>query len=1285
MRDGLASAVMRRLPHLNDGYAGTRLVKRRRADQSSFKAVFGLTLMMRSKLFLIILLLAAAPLAAEKQWVTRQAARAVIGQPYPTRQDPTSSQHRLGSAAGLAVAGGRLFVADGNRIGATPVNNRVLIFNNVLSMLPEATDEIAQNGTSCPLCGGSADVVLGQPDFTTFDKGLENGMQAAAGVHSDGSVLAVADANNNRVLLWLSIPTTNHTPPDVVLGREDGKPETSAMGMRGPQGVWVAEGKLFVADTQNSRVLIWNSIPTQSGTAPSVVVGQPDFDTRPPADATFFDLEPDANTLFDPAAVTVNNGRMFITDLGANRVLIFFSIPTSNQFPADVVVGQPDFTERLANNRRALCEPLMEGQDDGRNTPDDNPFPPPIDRGDGIDEDGDGIPDLEENRVGLDPMNAADADLDLDGDGLTNLEEFEKGTAINLPDTDFDGIGDAEDDFNDLDFPARCEKTLNFPRFALSDGQRLYISDSGNDRILIFDEIPQENAAAADIVIGQPDFIALTDSLDPGNLRSPISMAWDDATDSLYVADPFSRRILVFSPGEDRIDIDGIVNGAAFAIFAQGDVTWTGATEEGEGNDEGETGQLARLIIAGKNYETRTEVGKANVLRDYFMEQVNNDPLSLVNATPFTGEGFPAVGSIRFGGSVRGGDLLKLIINGRVYELVSVEGDEAFNVIDRYLFMFNQNPDPEVIVTRDPGETALMRITAREVGVDGNLITIAFEAPEDGPLTVDVFDETLINGDEGFGLQLTARTPGRPGNAVTIAATMGGAGMRVNTSGGRITGGSDARFLPPGTLSAMFGEDFSDGEFVAESPDGSLPMELGGVQVYANGIACGLYSVSPTQINFQMPFEIEGEGVFTYIRRTLADGSVIASVPRGNNVPRAAPGLFGLAGPEPRPAVAVHAAGPATGRVAISLPQGGLDTDDDGNTIDGVSTVTITVRDRSYEYTTQVGDTLQEVRDSLVAVINDAQDPEVTAAAIVAGFFSARATVEFGGTPTVGDVVTITIGGRPYSYTAVEGDTAISIRNILVNEINSGRGDPEVTARRLLNFGLIELQVVARELGENTNLITFTVTVSDGAGIQVALDEAVEESGTLQGGQTPPTVELIAREPGKQGNSIPYSATSSDEEEAEDNPDATPADRIIQATALSDHLCCGNVAFSPITDDNPAIPGETIIVFGSGLGLTSPKLEQEGVGPGQPTPPSPPLFAVPFNANDFVSSLVGGRTARVEFAGLMPGFVSVYQINLRINDGLETDPRTPVDIRQVLFISNVVTIPVQRIEDQPTP
>ncbi|WEF33904.1 carboxypeptidase regulatory-like domain-containing protein [Pseudoduganella chitinolytica] len=60
----------------------------------------------------------------------------------------------------------------------------------------------------------------------------------------------------------------------------------------------------------------------------------------------------------------------------------------------------------------------------------------------GADSDGDGIPDDEELRLGMNPNNAADALLDLDRDGLAAVDEYRAGTDPRNADSDGDGLKD---------------------------------------------------------------------------------------------------------------------------------------------------------------------------------------------------------------------------------------------------------------------------------------------------------------------------------------------------------------------------------------------------------------------------------------------------------------------------------------------------------------------------------------------------------------------------------------------------------------------------------------------------------------------------------------------------------------------------------------------------------------------------------------------------------------------------------------------------------------------------
>jgi uncharacterized protein (TIGR03437 family) len=550
-------------------------------------------------------------------------------------------------------------------------------------------------------------------------------------------------------------------------------------------------------------------------------------------------------------------------------------------------------------------------------------------------------------------------------------------------------------------------------------------------------------------------------------------------------------------------------------------------------------------------------------------------------------------------------------------------------------------------------------LTFRDAGKGGNGLPFTISGPADTPLTFEISGESLSGGNSPYGFRLFAKELGVAGNDIAIETTAPGE-IIVDRSAATLGGGSDARELPAGTIATAFGENLAAQESSAQLNGNKLPTEISGVRVYTNGIPAPLFYVGPGQINFQVPYEVAGTSVSVYVRRQTEQG-VMVSAPRAAEVTRAAPGLFTYPGPDARRAIAVHAVGEAQGSVGITGTDGATD-----EAVNAGVVASITVNGRTYTYTTVTDDTPLIVRDRLVALINEGQgDPEVRASAGTEGFFSARATISIGGEIEAGNTITVTIRDRPYVQTVVEGDTITSVRNKLVEQINrgdDGLGDPEVTARRSTDFGVSDLQIVARAIGDETNEIPFTLAVSDGAKITATTEQ---DEGFLEGGQTQPAVVLTAITAGQQGNDITYSAASSDTAE-------------LSMAARSVSLCCGNEPFSLITDENPAVPGETIALLGTGLGLTAPLPAAEGLESGEVTP-ADPLFNVPANAADFVSSLAGleGRTATLLFSGLMPGGIGVYQINLRLNTGLPDDAQTPIDIRQVLFFSNSVTIPVK--------
>src|SRR5258706_381759 len=410
-----------------------------------------------------ILVLLAAVTAHAAEFSTGQAARLVIGQRTFTEENQGADQNLVGGVGGDAYAGDMLFVVDSNRIGAAPVNQRVLIFKNVSSSFPKPTDELFYD-RPCPVCLGTADGVLGQKTLTTF------------------------------------------VEPDL---------------------------------TKNSN------------------------------DAT-------SNNMSSPVSVTSDGVRLYVTDLGHNRVLIWNSIPTSNFAAADVVVGQPDMTSSDANNSAKLC-----------------------------------------------PSNGTDS--------TTNTPTY----------------------------PELCEKTMNFPRFALSDGRRLFVADGGNDRVLVYNAFPTQNGQSSDVILGQTDEFSdsVTDSTDtfrpdsnilrssPNTIRTPLALAFDGT--NLYVSDPFDRRILVFTPGLATVPITGITNAASRSVFA--------------------------------------------------------------------------IGSIIVGGTIKAADTVTVTINAATYTYTIVAADTLATVIQNVADLINgkanATPDPNVVATPNPGFNELL-LTSKVGGLD---------------------------------------------------------------------------------------------------------------------------------------------------------------------------------------------------------------------------------------------------------------------------------------------------------------------------------------------------------------------------------------------------------------------------------------------------------------------------------------------------------------------------------------------------------------------------------------
>ncbi len=107
--------------------------------------------------------------------------------------------------------------------------------------------------------------------------------------------------------------------------------------------------------------------------------------------------------------------------------------------------------------------------------------------------------------------------------------------------------------------------------------------------------------------------------------------------------------------------------------------------------------------------------------------------------------------------------------------------------------------------------------------------------------------------------------------------------------------------------------------------------------------------------------------------------------------------------------------------------------------------------------------------------------------------------------------------------------------------------------------------------------------------------------------------------------------------------------------------------FWPVSESDPARPGEFLLIFCTGLGPVQPAVASGQVGPG--TEPLARTISLPM-VN------IAGLPAQVSFSGLAPGFAGLYQVNVQVPAGV------PSGIHEVEIIingvsSNIVTVAVQ--------
>ena len=178
-------------------------------------------------------------------------------------------------------------------------------------------------------------------------------MYAPRGVWTDGQRIVVADSGNHRVMIWHTFPDVDGAPADVVLGQPDFTSEGPAAGSadtrRGlylPTGVAVVDGDLVVADAWHHRLLVFDGIPDATFAEPVSVIGQVDFDSVQPNRGG----EPELTSLYWPFGFALVAGVFWVADTGNRRVLGWRGGLPRNGEPADILLGQSEATAREDNS-----------------------------------------------------------------------------------------------------------------------------------------------------------------------------------------------------------------------------------------------------------------------------------------------------------------------------------------------------------------------------------------------------------------------------------------------------------------------------------------------------------------------------------------------------------------------------------------------------------------------------------------------------------------------------------------------------------------------------------------------------------------------------------------------------------------------------------------------------------------------------------------------------------------------------------------------------------------------
>lgn len=172
--------------------------------------------------------------------------------------------------------------------------------------------------------------------FVTLRRVLVAGLLVSGCTESDGPSLLGAGGGGTTPPGFLTF--TNGQAAFIVLGQPDfistGVGTTASRFEQLGQTTVGTSGKLWIADSNNTRVVGYNSFPLTNGAPADLVVGQIDFTSNNPGSS--------ATELANPYSAVDNGTQVFVSDRNNHRIQVFNTIPSGSTPSADFAIGSPN-------------------------------------------------------------------------------------------------------------------------------------------------------------------------------------------------------------------------------------------------------------------------------------------------------------------------------------------------------------------------------------------------------------------------------------------------------------------------------------------------------------------------------------------------------------------------------------------------------------------------------------------------------------------------------------------------------------------------------------------------------------------------------------------------------------------------------------------------------------------------------------------------------------------------------------------------------------------------------